>query len=147
MTGDSGTPLHKKLGIEEDMTVGISGAPDGFEVLLGVLPNGVEFHDGLMPSNMFIVFSRLSSEMESGFHSAMASIPADGAIWVAWPKKASGVETDLTGDTMRELFLPTGMIDNQVCAIDETWSGLRFVVRKENRAEWKAASPNSRKPA
>jgi hypothetical protein len=97
MTAYSGTPLPKKLGIKEDMTVGILGAPDGFEGLLGELPSGVELHDGLIPSNIFIVFSRWSSEMESGFHSAMASLPADGAIWVAWPKKASGVETDLRG--------------------------------------------------
>ena len=135
MTAYSGTPLPKKLGIKEDMTVGILGAPDGFEGLLGELPSGVELHDGLIPSNIFIVFSRWSSEMESGFHSAMASLPADGVIWVAWPKKASGVETDLTEDAMRELFLPTGMVDNKVCAIDEIWSGLRFVVRRENRAD------------
>lgn len=135
MTAYSGTPLPKKLGIKEDMTVGTLGAPDGFEGLLGELPSGVELHDGLIPSNIFIVFSRWSSEMESGFHSAMASLPADGAIWVAWPKKASGVETDLTEDAMRELFLPTGMVDNKVCAIDEIWSGLRFVVRRENRAD------------
>ena len=123
------------------MTVGVLGAPDGFEASLGELPNGVEFHDGHMPSNMFIIFSRWSVEMESGFRSAMAFIPVDGAIWVAGPKKASGVETDLTGDTMRELFLPTGMVDNKICAIDETWSGLRFVVRTENRANWEAVSP------
>lgn len=66
----------------------------------------------------------------------MANIASDGAIWVAWPKRSSGVETDLTEDTMRDLFLPTGMVDNKVCAIDETWSGLRFVVRKENRPDW-----------
>lgn len=63
----------------------------------------------------------------------MTHIPSDGAVWVAWPKKSSGVETDMTEDTMRELFLPTGLVDNKVCAIDETWSGLRFVLRKENR--------------
>jgi hypothetical protein len=66
----------------------------------------------------------------------MAMMPPDGSIWIAWPKKSSGVETDITENTLRELFLPTGIVDNKVCAIDETWSGLRFVVRKENRAGW-----------
>ena len=138
MAGYSGTPLPKKLGITEQMTIGILGAPDGFITTLGELPDGVEVHEGLTASNVFVVFSRWSAELVAGFHSAMPHIPPDGAIWVAWPKKASGVETDLTEDTMRELFLPTGMVDNKVCAIDETWSGLRFVVRKENRAGWDA---------
>ena len=74
--------------------------------------------------------------MEDAFENAQKRIAADGAIWVAWPKRSSGVETDLTEDVMRELFLPTGMVDNKVCAIDETWSGLRFAVRKENRPDW-----------
>lgn len=140
MVGYSGTPLPKKLGITPDMTVGILGGPDSFEATLGELPDRVKLHDRLEPSNIFVVFSRWSSEMEGGFHSAMTLIPPDGAIWVAWPKKASGVETDLTEDTIRELFLPTGMVDNKVCAIDETWSGLRFVVRIANRADWNTPS-------
>ena len=71
----------------------------------------------------------------------MAGLPADGSIWVAWPKRSSGVETDLTEDRLRELFLPSGMVDNKVCAIDETWSGLRFVVRKESRTTWQETQP------
>jgi hypothetical protein len=90
----------------------------------------------IQPCDIFIVFSKRASEMESQFRSVMAALSPDGAIWVAWPKKSSGIETDMTEDTMRQMFLPTGMVDNKVCAIDETWSGLRFVVRKENRPNW-----------
>ena len=136
MAGYSGTPLPKKLGIKEDMRVGVLGAPDGFAATLGKLPDSVEVHDRLTNSNIFVVFSRWSNELEAGFHGAMPHIPPNGPIWVAWPKKASGVETDLTENIMRELFLATGMVDNKVCAIDETWSALRFAVRKENQANW-----------
>jgi hypothetical protein len=66
----------------------------------------------------------------------VTNLPADGAIWIFWPKKSSGVQTDLSEQTLRDLFLPSGMVDNKVVAVDETWSGLRFVVRKENRADW-----------
>jgi len=134
--GYSGTPLSKKLGIKEGSIVGLLGAPDGFAATLGDLPADVVLHHASKPSDIFIVFARWTAEMKAGYATAMALIPADGAIWVAWPKKSSGVETDLTGNTMRDLFLPTGMVDNKVCAIDETWSGLRFVVRKENRGSW-----------
>jgi hypothetical protein len=135
MTGYSGTPLPTKLGIKEGMTVGIIGErPPGFA--LEDPPPGVWIHNRLEPSSVFLIFATTSPAIEELFHQAMKQIPAEGAIWVAWPKKSSGVETDLTEDTMRDLFLPTGMVDNKVCAIDETWSGLRFVVRKENRVDW-----------
>ena len=135
MTGYSGTPLPKKLGIKEGMTVGIIGeSPPGFA--LEDVPSGTRIHHRLDPSDIFLIFATTSPAIEDLFHQAMNQIPAEGAIWVAWPKKSSGVATDLTEDTMRDLFLPTGMVDNKVCAIDETWSGLRFVVRKENRPDW-----------
>jgi hypothetical protein len=135
MTGYSGTPLVKKLGIKGGMTVGIVGErPPGF-VLEDLHPD-TRITERLELSNVFLIFATTSPGIEELFHQAMKQIPADGAIWVAWPKKTSGLETDLTEDTMRDLFLPTGMVDNKVCAIDETWSGLRFVVRKENRPDW-----------
>ena len=137
MTGYSGTPLPRKLGIKEGMSVGLLGAPDGFVAALGVLPPDVELHADAKPTDIFIVFARWRDEIEERFDEAMTQIPADGAIWVAWPKKSSGVKTDLTEDTMRDLFLPTGMVDNKVCAIDNTWSGLRFVIRKKNRDAWR----------
>ena len=120
------------------MTLGILGAPDTFAETLGRLPADVTLHHGLTPSDIFIVFGQWTDDLDETFHAAAAHLPPDGAIWVAWPKRSSGVETDLTEDTLRDLFLSSGMVDNKVCAIDDTWSGLRFVVRKENRATWPA---------
>lgn len=137
MTGYSGTPLAKKLGIEAGYDVWTAGAPDGFVDWLETLPEGVDVQTGSQPRvDMAVVFGTSRAEIEERFASAMGRIGPEGAIWVAWPKKSSGISTDLNGDVMRELFLPTGMVDNKVCAIDETWSGLRFVVRRENRATW-----------
>jgi len=136
LAGYSGTPLPKKLGIKEGMTIGILDAPDSFMPSLGPLPPDVDVHHGLASSDIFVVFGKWADELDESFHRAAALLPSDGAIWVAWPKRSSGVETDINEDTLRDLFLPTGMVDNKVCAIDETWSGLRFVVRKENRATW-----------
>ncbi|HEY6629438.1 MAG TPA: DUF3052 domain-containing protein [Acidimicrobiia bacterium] len=136
MAGYSGTPLPQKLGIKNGLTVVILDAPDSFMPTLGRLPSDVEVHHEVTASNIFILFGSWADKLEEAFHRAKSLLPPDGAIWVAWPKRSSGVETDITEDTLRDLFLPTGMVDNKVCAIDETWSGLRFVVRKENRATW-----------
>ena len=136
MAGYSGTPLPQKLGIKEGMTLGILGAPESFAGILGSLPAEVRVHHDLASSNIFIVFGQWADELDEAFQEAAEHLPPDGAIWVAWPKRSSGVETDVTEDTLRDLFLPSGMVDNKVCAIDDTWSGLRFVVRKENRATW-----------
>lgn len=140
MTGYSGTPLPQKLGIKEGMTVGILNLPNYYDFDLGDLPDDVEVHRTDRPADVFIVFAERSDEAERGFQLAITLVPADGAIWVFWPKRSSGVETELTENTLRELFLPTGMVDNKVIAVDETWSGLRFVVRKENRAGWPPVS-------
>lgn len=136
MAGYSGTPLPQKLGIKEGMTLGILEAPDSFAGTLGRLPADVRVHHDLTRSDIFIVFGQWANELDEAFFDAAAHVPPDGAIWVAWPKRSSGVETDVTEDTLRDLFLPSGMVDNKVCAIDDLWSGLRFVVRKENRATW-----------
>jgi hypothetical protein len=137
VTGYSGTPLFRKLGIKPGFQLWMAGTPDGFLDLLAPLPEGVTVISGDRPEvDVAIAFAALRSEMEHRFISAMGRIRPDGAIWVAWPKRSSGVPTDLTEDVMRTMFLPTGMVDNKVCAIDETWSGLRFVVRKENRSTW-----------
>jgi hypothetical protein len=136
MAGYSATPLPQKLGIKEGMTLSILDAPDNFAEALGQLPAGVTVLDHPVPSDIFIVFGKWADELDAAFHGAASLLPPGGAIWVAWPKRSSGVETDITEDTLRDLFLPSGMVDNKVCAIDNTWSGLRFVVRKENRANW-----------
>lgn len=138
MAGYSGKPLVEKLGIKEGMSVSIFNAPNYFEFDLGDLPDDVEvFRDAEdTPSDLYLIFADRSDEAQRGFERAVTHLAADGAIWFAWPKKSSDRESDLTEDTLRDLFLPSGMVDNKVCAIDETWSGLRFVVRKENRASW-----------
>lgn len=136
MAGYSGTPLPQKLGIKEGKTVGILNLPNYYNFDLGELPPDVEVHRSELPADIFIVFAERADEAERGFQRAITYVPPDGAIWMFWPKKSSGVETDLTEQTLRDLFLPSGMVDNKVIAVDETWSGLRFVVRKENRAGW-----------
>ncbi|MDH3462343.1 MAG: DUF3052 domain-containing protein [Acidimicrobiia bacterium] len=132
--------MPKKLGIKEGMDVVVLGAPPYFSTTLGALPDGASLADTAGEAEIYIVFSDSADEIDRLFHLAMGNIPADGAIWVAWPKKSSGIETDLSEATMRDVFLPTGMVDNKVCAIDEIWSGLRFVVRKENRPTWRLAT-------
>ena len=138
MAGYSDTQLPKKLGISAGMTIAIFNAPNYFNFDLGDLPEDVtvtrDAEDAA--ADLYLIFADDAAEAERGFNRAMTLLPADGSIWVAWPKRSSGKESDITEDTLRELFLTTGMVDNKVCAIDETWSGLRFVVRRENRAEW-----------
>jgi hypothetical protein len=138
VAGYSDTPLAQKLGIKEGMAVSIFNAPNYFELDLGELPEDVEiFKDADdQPSDLYLIFADRSDEAQRGFERAITHLPPDGAIWIAWPKKSSDRASDLTEDTLRDLFLPSGMVDNKVCAIDETWSGLRFVVRKENRDNW-----------
>lgn len=138
MAGYSGKPLAQKLGITEGKKVGILNMPNYFDIDLGDLPPDVAVHRTELPADIFIVFAERSDEAERGFERAITYLPPDGAIWVFWPKKSSGVETDLTEQALRDLFLPTGMVDNKVIAVDDTWSGLRFVVRKENRKDWRA---------
>ena len=142
MAGYSGTPLAQKLGITTGKTVGILNMPNYYNFDLGELPPGVEVHRTELPADVFLIFADRSDEAERGFQRAITYVPPDGAIWVFWPKKSSGVDTDLTEQTLRDLFLPTGMVDNKVIAVDDTWSGLRFVVRKENRESWPARGPS-----
>ena len=138
MPGYSETPLPQKLGIKEGMAVSVFNAPNYFSLDLGDLPDDVEvFLDADdAPADVFLIFADRADEAERGFTRAITNMGPEGAIWFAWPKKSSDRHSDITEDTLRELFLPTGMVDNKVCAIDETWSGLRFVVRKENRDHW-----------
>lgn len=141
----SDKPLPVKLGIKAGMTVTLLNAPNYFDFDLGDLPDDVEVNrdSDATPSDVFLVFADRSDEAQRGFERAVTYLPAEGAIWIAWPKKSSDQESDLTEDVLRDLFLPSGMVDNKVCSFDETWSGLRFVVRKENRADW----PASRDPS
>ncbi|HWH94998.1 MAG TPA: DUF3052 domain-containing protein [Baekduia sp.] len=132
--GYSGTSLIKKLGIKEGMRVAILGAPDGFDDTLGELPDGVGVARRLGGGkDIVIAFVTERAVLAQRLEALRSAIAPDGMIWVAWPKKASGVATDITEDVVRDVVLPTGLVDVKVCAIDTTWSGLKIVIRKELR--------------
>ena len=134
MVGYSGTPLAGKLGIKEGARVALLGAPEGFDGELAPLPDGVTILRRLGPHlDVAVLFVTERRELERRFAQVARSITPAGAFWVAWPKRASKVPTDLTEDVLREVGLPQGLVDNKVCAVNEIWSGLRFVWRKENR--------------
>lgn len=134
--GYSGTPLPAKLGIKPGHAVALVGAPPGFHQLLGDLP-GAELLDGLPGDGelldviVYFTTSRAGYEAELGtLREHMA--PACG-LWIAWPKRAAKVPTDMTEHVMREVALPTGLVDNKVCAIDQVWTAMRLVIRRELR--------------
>jgi hypothetical protein len=132
-SGYSGTPLAKKLGIAGGDVVAIVNAPADFRDRLDV-PDGVRFKSSLRgPADIAIVFVTARFELARRRQSLADTVYPDGSIWVAWPKRASKVPTDMTEDAVRDVFLPHGLVDNKVCAIDEVWSGLRVVWRTERR--------------
>jgi Protein of unknown function (DUF3052) len=132
MAGYSGTPLASKLGIRPGDNLALVGAPDGFAI--DDLPPGVDVRLRVTPTcDVIVSFHTRRSDLTRRFAALMRALVVDGGLWVAWPKRASGVDTDITEDAVREVALPTGMVDNKVCAIDHTWSGLRLVLRKELR--------------
>ena len=136
MAGYSGTPLPQKLGIKEGMRVAVLHAPDGLERTLAPLPAGVELQHGLrkrQPVDLVVGFVTERAHLERNIEWILATLPPAGAFWVAWPKRASNVPTDMTEDVVRAVALPLGWVDTKVCAIDDTWSGLKLVLRKELR--------------
>ena len=132
MAGHSGTPLWRKLGIREGDAVALLDAPPGFAI--PDMPAGVEVRRAARGrANVIVAFHTGRGTLALRFPTLVRALDVDGGLWIAWPKRSSGVPTDITEDVVREVALPTGMVDNKVCAIDETWSGLRLVVRKELR--------------
>ena len=135
MAGYSGTPLPKKLGIKEGSLVSLVGAPEGFaRETLGDLPAAA----GIVPDTELDVdviawFVEWNRDFEAGFAAQAARLKHNGGLWVAWPKRASGRPTDLNENRIRDFGLAVGLVDNKVCAIDDTWSGLRFVYRLADR--------------
>ena len=130
--GYSGTPLPRKLGIGPGHRVLLVAAPPGFD--LGPLP-GVEVHRraGRAAYDVALLFVTSRRELERRLDPLRARLTPPGALWVVWPKRSSDVPSDLTEDVLREVVLPTGMVDTKVCAVDSTWSALRFVVRLRHR--------------
>ena len=136
MTGYSGTPLVGKLGIVDGSRMLVLNAPSEFEAALGELPPNAKKTSSFGGQSSFdvaVVFVRTRGSLERIFGRVAARMTPAGGVWIAWPKQTSGVETDLTENVLRKVLLPTGFVDNKVCAIDEVWSGLRFVLRKDMR--------------
>jgi len=132
--GYSGTPLAKKLGIKAGSRVALLGAPADFHKRLTPLPDGVTFTTTIAKSTGLVhVFTASKAELARVLARCRKTLATDAAIWVSWPKKASKVPTDVTEDVIRALALPTGLVDIKVCAVDEIWSGLKLVLRKELR--------------
>ena len=128
-------PLAKKLGIKPGSRLYTAGAPSNYLKLLAPLPDGVAIVSRPPAAIEFAhVFTTRRTDLATRLRTTLAKLRPDGTIWVSWPKKASKVETDITEDTIRELALPLGLVDIKVCAVDETWSGLKLVIRKSNRA-------------
>ncbi len=136
MAGYSGTPLPQKLGIKPGSKLALVGAPDDFAEVLGALPAGVkavELARAKGPFDVVVAFFDSEAAFKKQLPRLHAVLEPNGGLWIAWPKRASGVATDMTEHAVRKHGLPRGLVDNKVCAIDATWSGLRLVVRLENR--------------
>jgi hypothetical protein len=134
MAGYSGTPLVQKLGIKPDARLHLANAPADFDTTLGPLPPGVE-HVGTAGKNIAVavLFVKDRADLAARFAKLAARLAPHGMLWVGWPKKASGVPTDLTENAVREIGLAAGLVDVKVCAIDDVWSGLKFVYRLKDR--------------
>jgi hypothetical protein len=134
MAGYSGTPLAKKLGVKERSRVAVPGSPPGFARTLGTLPEGATIVplDG-EPLDLVVFFTKSSAELKEQFPGLAARIGPAGVLWISWPKKASGVATDLSENVVRDIGLAAGLVDVKVCAVDEVWSGLKFVYRLKDR--------------
>jgi hypothetical protein len=134
MAGYSKTPLAQKLGIKTGAKVVVLGAPAGYRKWLAPLPQSVSFSERAIAGSAFVhrfVSERRTLEKEL---KRLRKLLADaGVLWVSWPKKSSGVATDITEDVIRDVCLPLGFVDVKVCAVDETWSGLKLMIRRENR--------------
>jgi hypothetical protein len=131
--GYSGTPLPRKLGIKPGHTIAFVAAPPGFSGSLGPLPDVSVAADDASPLDVIVAFVRWRLDLASQLPSLRRRMAPGCGLWIAWPKKAAKVRTDMTEDVVREIALPTGLVDNKVCAIDDTWSGLRLVIRRELR--------------
>lgn len=134
MAGYSGTPLVQKIGIKPGHRMILRNHPASFLKDLGKLPEGVEKTDKLSgEANVLVYFTDRQAALRKDFLGLAGMLVPDGMVWIAWPKKASGKPTDLTEDVVRKIGLESGLVDVKVCAIDDTWSGLKFVIRVKDR--------------
>lgn len=130
MAGYSSTPLPKKLGIKEQSRLAFINAPEGFADYLGPLPEGAEVMKRLIkPIDLVILFVTTERVLARDFAKLAEKLATNGMIWIAWPKKSSQVTTDLSFERVQRIGLDAGLVDVKICAVDETWSGLKFVFR------------------
>ena len=145
------TPLHRKLGIKPGHRIAVLNAPEGFRDTLGVLPEGVEVLDSLHgggdgdghgdgagrgePLDVVVWFGVDRGGLERIIGAARGVLTPEGGLWIGWPKRASGIATEVDADVVRAVALPTGLVDNKICAIDAAWSGIRLVLRRERREQ------------
>jgi hypothetical protein len=134
MAGYSGTPLAQKLGIKEGFRVALVQAPAGFRGELIALPERVSFVTSTSSSlDVIVFFVKSQRELSQNFLRLASKLAPNGMLWIAWPKKASGVATDLSDNSVREIGLDAGLVDVKVCAVNDIWSGLKFVIRVKDR--------------
>ena len=134
MAGYSGTPLAKKLGIKPGFKLYVKNAPQNYKDLIAPIPDKVKIVRRLTNElDLIHFFTKSQAELRGNIELLMQRIKQDGMIWISWPKKSSNVSSDMTEDAIREIILPLGLVDVKVCAVDEIWSGLKLVIRKENR--------------
>jgi hypothetical protein len=134
--GYSGTPLPRKLGIGDGDEVALIGAPAWLEDSIGRVPGVASLHTDLADEaryDVIVAFVTTRAEFEADLPRLRGRMAPACGLWIAWPKRTAGVQTDMTDNVVREVALPTGLVDNKICAIDETWTGLRLVIRRENR--------------
>lgn len=142
MAGYSATPLPKKLGIRESSRIALVNAPTGFQAELGVLPDRAEVVARLTKTlDIILLFVRSERALARDFARLAKKLSTNGMIWIAWPKKSSGVDTDLSFERVQRIGLDSGLVDVKICAIDEVWSGLKFVFRLRDRGH-SNAGPN-----
>jgi len=135
MAGYSGTRLAKKLGFKEGFRVGFVNPPRGFQQELGSLPSGVKISVVRLPKplDLILFFADSQQILKREFPKLAQKLGKNGMLWIAWPKKASGVATDLSDNSVRKIGLDAGLVDVKVCAVNDIWSGLKFVYRLEDR--------------
>ncbi|MGH9967896.1 MAG: DUF3052 domain-containing protein [Pyrinomonadaceae bacterium] len=134
MAGYSGTPLIKKLGIKEGFRVALVHSPKGFQKELGPLPSKARFTPCATKSlDVILVFVHSEAELKREFFLLASNLSVNGMIWVAWPKKSSGVVTDLAFTNVQRIGLEAGLVDVKICAVNDVWSGLKFVYRLKDR--------------
>ena len=135
MAGYSGTPLVKKLGFKEGFRAGLINAPNGFQKELAPLPSDVKIITEHLnkPLDLIVLFVDSQQALKTQFLKCARKLVSNGMLWIAWPKRASGVVTDLSESDVRQFGLDAGLVDVKICAVNDTWSGLKFVYRLKDR--------------